>query len=527
MSTILDLRETAPNHWQAKYEGNYGVYTVKIRTDGKRRMSSSCSCPSAYDPCKHIPIVEEAIAERIAKNAGNRQGTKLRVEELLKNCTHEELYTFIVRMAKNNPDLTNAVFLEFAEKIEDEGGNKYVAIIRRGLENIVLGEDGYYDEKGIDLDVLDEWAEKAEQFLHKEKPREAVLIAQAYIEAFVRWLQETVEGDFIDRIPETYWSYPFKILEKAAADPKVEVKALYEYGMAEVAKKKYADLGMEDHFNDLLMILSVRVNPHAFIALQRQLLDRVTDKSSYEAEKILRRIIHCYTQCQEPEKAWNYVEAHIQIARFRRMAVEKRIEEKRFTDAKKLIHDYIATKQHTDRSDIWDEYLLRIAQEERDIPAIRSIAYGFIRQTFNARYYGIYKSAFSAGEWEEAFERLFGHYTSLKSPWHDAAADLLAAEGKAERLLEQVGKHPALEKLEKYHRFFAGLFPEKTLALFRRALDRYAAENTGRTHYEHILTVFEKMQKIPGGDVLVGDMKAHYRVTYKNRRAMVEILNRK
>jgi hypothetical protein len=93
--------------------------------------------------------------------------------------------------------------------------------------------------------------------------------------------------------------------------------------------------------------------------------------------------------------------------------------------------------------------------------------------------------------------------------------------------MEHTGKHLSLEKIEKYHGFFAAAFPEKTLALFRTALDRYAAENTGRTCYEHIVAVFKKMKKIPGGDAVAADMKAQYLVTYKNRRAMIEILSRK
>ncbi|MDR1210743.1 MAG: SWIM zinc finger family protein [Spirochaetaceae bacterium] len=68
MSDILDLRETSPNHWQAKYQGNYGVYTIKIATDGKRRGEFSCSCPSDYYPCKHIP--DEKIPGSAALAAG-------------------------------------------------------------------------------------------------------------------------------------------------------------------------------------------------------------------------------------------------------------------------------------------------------------------------------------------------------------------------------------------------------------------------------------------------------------------------
>jgi hypothetical protein len=184
------------------------------------------------------------------------------------------LCDFIVRLAKNNPDLTSAVFLELAEKIEHERGNKYVSIIRGELANTELDEDEFYNGgETAYIDALDQWAGKAEQYLEEKKPHEAVLIAQAY--------------------------------------------------------------------------------------------------------------------------------------------------------------------------------------------------------------------------------------------------------------MEHIGKHLSLEKMENYYGFFAGAFPEKALGLFRTALDQYAAENTGRTHYERIVEVFRKMEKIPGGAAVAADMKARYLVTYKNRRAMIEILTQK
>ncbi|MDR1231837.1 MAG: metal ABC transporter substrate-binding protein [Spirochaetaceae bacterium] len=531
MSEIIDLRETAPNRWQAKYQGNYGVYTVKIATDGKRRGDFSCSCPSDYYPCKHIAIVERAIAERIAKTAGNRndrEGGKLDVEDLLKRLTHEELFNFTARLIKYNPELTSAVFLEFSEKIGNEKGNKYVAIIREALADIDPGERDYYDENEFNIDVLDQWAEKAEQYLADKKPQEAVLIARAYIEEFAYWLQETADDDLADWIPETCQSRPFEILEKAAADSPVNAKDIYDYCMSEMARERYSGLSMTDCFNGLLMTLSKEIDPEAFIELQLRLLGQVQDKSSYGAEKILNRIIDFYRSCNQSEKAWNYIEENIQIDRFRREVVEKRIEQKKFSEAKKLISNYIDGEQNRYRSDIWDEFLLQIAQAENDIPAIRGVSFSFIKDHFKETYYRIYKSAFSTGEWPEKFEELFQHYTAQKGFWGDnSGADLLAAEGMAERLMGYIEKKLSMENIEKYHRFFAAAFPEKTLALFRKAIDHYAENNTGRTCYERIVSVFNVMEKIPGGGAVTADMKAQYLVRYKNRRAMTEILNRK
>jgi hypothetical protein len=529
MSDIISLRETSSNHWRAKYRGNYGVYTIKIATDGKRRGEFSCSCPSDYYPCKHIPIIEAAIAERMVKNAGSRKTGQDRppdVEDLLKKLTHEELYNFMVRQIKNNPDLTNAVFLEFSEKIGNEKGNKYAAIIHGELENVEPDESEYYDEDAFDIDILDQWAEKAEQYLDKN-PQEAVLIAQAYIEEFAYWLRETVDSDFIDWIPETYQSRPFEILGKAAADPRVNARDIYDYCMREMSRERYSGLYIADYFNDLLMELSEKINPEAFIELQQRLLTGVPDKSSYEAEKILDRIIRFYNSRRQSAKAWIYVEENIQIDSFRQRVIEKRIKQKKFSEAKKLIHDYTGKTQNKYRDDIWDDYLLQIAQAEKDIPAIRDISHSFIKDNFQEKYYRIYKSAFASGEWPVKFEELFRHYETGRNFWENSAADLLVFEKMTERLLEYIGKKLSLENMEKYHTHFAAAFPEKTLSLFRKAVDHYAEKNTGRPCYERIVSMFKKMKKIPGGAAVTADMKAQYIIKYKNRPAMMEILGRK
>jgi hypothetical protein len=474
-------------------------------------------------------MVEEAIAERIAKNANTKKtgkGKEISAGELLKKLTHEELYDFTARVVQNNPDLSNAVLLEFADKIETGRSNKYVPLIRRALESLDFDYDDYYDnEMGPDIDVLDQWFEKARQRLEEKKNPEAVLIAQACIEEYASWLEQT-EGDLIDYISEEYQSIPFEILEKAAAANAINVKDLYDYCMAEMHKEKYAGLYMFEGFNRLLMKVSAKVNPDSFIALQYNLLNKVQDKSSYGAEIILGRIIDFYNSRHQSGKAWNCIEENIQIESFRKRLVEKKIKEKDFAGAKKLVRDYINQDKgyDADRPDYWDAFLLQIAQGEKDIPAIRDVSYSFIKDHFEDDYYRIYKSTFSAGEWAEVYENLLRHYGNKNDFYGNPAADLLAAEGDAERLMEYIKKKLSLENVETYHKFFAAAFPEKTLALFRKAIDHYAEQNTGRSSYERIAALFDKMKKIPRGGAVVNDMKGQYKITYKNRRAMMEVL---
>jgi len=46
---------------------------------------------------------------------------------------------------------------------------------------------------------------------------------------------------------------------------------------------------------------------------------------------------------------------------------------------------------------------------------------------------------------------------------------------------------------------FASDYPEKTLEMFKESLILYADNNTGRSYYEHILSLLKKMSRIKGG----------------------------
>jgi hypothetical protein len=98
------------------------------------------------------------------------------------------------------------------------------------------------------------------------------------------------------------------------------------------------------------------------------------------------------------------------------------------------------------------------------------------------------------------------------------------AENEIERLLNYVEKYLSIDDLERYYKVFASDYPEKTLEMFKEALIRYANNNTGRGYYEQILSLLKKMSKIEGGKKAASDLVADFRLQYKNRRAMMEVL---
>ncbi|MDR3171835.1 MAG: hypothetical protein LBU17_09450 [Treponema sp.] len=448
-----------------------------------------------------------------------------RVPELLQDVSRKELYDFIVRQAQYNPDFTNAILLEFAHTIKNEE-NQYSRIVRQGFKDMHIYLDEYYDED-IVLDILDQWLGKAQAHITEQNYTEAVLICKACIEEFAAWLEHEADDALIDYI-DYYQDKCFEILKKAVVHPEVNAQEFFDYCMTEMKKEKYADTEFFDSFNDVLMCVA-SVNPDAFIALQDTLLSELEDPHDYYVRKIVQRKITVYRTINQPEKAWKLIEEHVQIASFCKELVERYIAEAHFTEAKALIHEYIAHQQvnpYRDFLDEWNDLMLEIAQKEQDVPTIRKLSFGFIERNFKENYFSIYKSTFSAEEWADALEDLVRRYENHTDRFDASIPKLFAAEHDAERLLAYIETHLDIDTFIQYHTVFADLFPEKTLALFRQALDHYVAVHTGRTYYEQTVSYLRKMLTLKDSTALVITMVNAYKSQYNNRRAMIEILDR-
>ena len=526
---IISLQETSANSWQAKYRGNYGTYNIKIKIDGEKMTDFSCSCPSDYYPCKHIDMIKNAIDNRIAENKESSNENSITVEELLKKVTHKELMDFIIRYAKYNPEFTNKILLEFVHKTKTKDENNYSLILRKALKKYHFDNDDIYDyhEDSIEIDILDEWFAKANEYISQNRNDEAIAICKACIEEYAEWKEE-IEDDIIDYIDPIYQEKPFELLKEIVSTPAVNSDELFKYCITEMSKKKYSGTYMYDGFNDLLMEFAGICNATEFIALQDSLLKNITDKSSYEAEKIIERKIAFYKKNNQSEMAWQLVTENIQIEKFRKQVVEQKISDKKFSEAKKMIADYLSAHQNDNfyYHREWNELILDIAQKEVDIPVIRKISFAFIENYFQKKYYRIYKSSFSQNEWENELQNIIAHYEKKGKYFSDSVADVLAEEKDAASLMGYIEKHLSAERMDKYYSHFASAYLKETLDLFQKAINQYAEKNTGRNHYEYIVTLFKKIAHIEGGKEMITTMIFQYKNQYKNRRAMIEILNK-
>ena len=524
MYGIVKLRQIKENEWEAKFQGNYGLYTIKINTDGKKTTYFSCSCPSDYYPCKHIPDVEEAIAKRIANNKKD-ENNKIQLGDFIKDVSAQELREFIITQSENNLELQNAVFLEFFEKIENTNGNKYLIILRKALESVIIDENEYYHEEWLNIDILDQWFEKADKYIERKQYDEAILICKACIEEYSEWLYH-IDADIYNVISYEYQSVPFDIMISALKH--TNKKELFNYCLLEMKKKKYAKTDFFYGFQRIIKKLKASVDTDAFIIKQDEMLNNVKDKSSSEAEKILRQKIYYYRCLSQNKKAWAVIEDNIQIKSFCLKVVKKKISKNMFQEAKELINNYVEsqnkkTNKYSDNT--WNLLLLDIAQKENDYPAIRELLNKINYINFEEKYYKAYKEMFDPEEWNNEREKLLQHYCN-KEYFNKSAAGLLKAENDKEYLKRNIDKLLSLEKLDNY---FKGISPDYDIdvrKMYKKILAFYAENFTGRHFYEHILLLLKRLSGYKDGKETALDIINKFRITYAKRTLMMEVLAR-
>jgi hypothetical protein len=141
------------------------------------------------------------------------------------------------------------------------------------------------------------------------------------------------------------------------------------------------------------------------------------------------------------------------------------------------------------------------------------------------------KKTYSTAEWPELSESLIqkiaGPQKRGSSDKVFVLADIFVEEEQWERLLKQIQVNPYfIGLLDNYSKYLSDRFPNEILECYENALTDLA-KDTGRSVYNQIAKYLRKMEKIADGTEKVGQLIKSFKENYKNRPAMMDVLNKK
>lgn len=540
---VTGLYESSKGKWTALVSGTED-YEVRIQTEGSILRKATCTCPYDAPVCKHIVAVLLAIMEESGtlqdgqtKGAGAKKKAagKNKTPDMgkaLQQLTKEELQNLVQQYAAQSREFRSFLAIHLLSKSNPAGKESYRQLIQHAVKPFVRRGFIEYADSLKAMKPLVELADEADAQLQKGFYREAADISSALIEelaGIIGYMDDS--AGFVTDISSAAFSVLHAVTDSDA--PYSLKEEIFSYALQERKKKKYQGWDWTDDFFELAVAAARdeaqyrQLLQETEASLQQANMKRETWTKEYEIQNWLNRKMAVLAKMGKAGEAQTILQQHLDIPDFRRQAVQQNLAAGRLNEAAALCEE--ALQRKIGQQNLWYEILLGIAQRRKNTEGIRKWALQlFLKTAFALPFFRVYRSTFAPAEWSRQRERLLSAAGEKTGPYYDAfaLAHLYVEEKMWDELLAACQAHPDLERLQQFDSYLLPQFRHEMLWLYEKALVKYAAEKQGRAHYTRIRKVMNGLQKIKGGDELAGRLVQQFRQRYKQRRAMMEELDR-
>lgn len=556
IGAVSELEEDSPGEWTATVEGTEN-YSVEISMDGKEIKSWYCDCPYDGEICKHVVATLLAIRDNEKKvNRSAFSKVKVEVEEavvidetvdiqqLLSFANPQELSQFIYEYASMHSEFKTALLNRFmAKELSATSKEKdYRAEIQSVFNDSYYNRKSRYHNRYDDFDCdwetvfnrMDIFLEKADFFLNVGNIDTTIDIALQTL----RSIGENYEDGLLyndDLYPSDYCEQAGDLLIKVIEHPKTTQKQktaiLQELG--QLAKlSTYRDYDLYD-IDELLMKINLSVQP-AEKALE--LIDKLLEerKDTYDLYQIVLRKVNLLTGLHEEQKAADTVRQYLYLTEIREMEVDKLIASCQYDEAIRLLNEGIEIaekEEHIGTVDEWLKTKLRIYEmTHQTSDVINTCRLLFVSGRDRLEYYSKLKTLVPKEEWKSFLDTMMKEtqFSKYFSFGENDEAEIYVREKDYERLFMLLlsVNYNQLKALMKYAHHLKNTHSEPLIAMYASLLNDYAEQNMGRNHYEFVAQALLCAKKLNGGQEAVKRLVAEFRIKYKRRPAMMEVLAR-
>ena len=80
--------------------------------------------------------------------------------------------------------------------------------------------------------------------------------------------------------------------------------------------------------------------------------------------------------------------------------------------------------------------------------------------------------------------------------------------------------------MQEYESILRKDYPERLLIKYETEVNKMASYTSDRKNYKQLVSLLRRMQKMKGGSKIVEEISEQWRTKYKNRRAMIDELDK-
>lgn len=564
---VSELEEISPGEWTATVEGT-DDYNVEISMDGNEIESWYCDCPYDGEICKHVVATLLAIRDN-RKKAGNSIFSKMKIkaeeapvleeikevgkqpcpslvdiQQLLSFIDPQELSKFICEYASTNLEFKTALSNHFIAKelSLSSKGKDYRIEIQKVFKGFGYHKRSRYHNRYDNYDrdwktifnQMDTFLEKADFFLNLEAMDNSIAIALQVL----RSIGENYDDELLydDGISSSdYCEQAGDLLLKVIEHPKTTQAQKMEIlqGLREIAEISiFREYDLYD-VDELMMQINLSIQP-AEKALE--LIDELLEvrKGTCDIYQLVLRKVNLLLEQNEEQKADDTIRQYLYLTEIRRMEVDKLIARCQYDEAICLLNDGIEIAEremHSGTVGEWLKMKLDIYEiTHRVSEVIDTCRLLFVVGSDKLIYYSKLKTLVPKEQWKSFLDRMMkeAELSDYFSFVGNDKAEIYVKEKDNDSLFSLLSsvRYNQLEALMKYAHYLKDTHSEKLIAIYTFLLNDYAERNLGREHYEFIARVLSCIRKLNGGQAVVKSLVAEFRIKYKRRPAMMEVLGK-
>ena len=527
----VELQNVTDDHIEAIVSGSE-EYEVEIDIYDDNIIDMYCSCPYAkkgYN-CKHMAAVLykwQENKQNLLKqsNSNYSSNSNDNMDNLIKEAKQGEVNEFLGDVLKNDPDLS----MKFRKFINhyDMNINEY----QKEIDQIVrsyLGRDYF-----ISYYQANDFISTMENYIYQDVT--TMIDNGDYLRAFELTCYLFLKvgnvdiddsdggtGSFADLCFET-WN---QILDEV--DEKIEEK-MYNWFIRHL-NGSVVDY-MEDYLESILMQRfkrekflkdKLKYTENRINILKKQPEDWYTD---YKIENWVLNHLDIMDELQYSlDDIYNYCQKYWQYSRIRNYYISICISQKNYNYAIELLNQSLQIDVNTPSFIV--EYrtkLKELYKQTNNDEAYRQQLWQLVTKDKpgNLDNFNELKSLYSNKEWIDIREKIFAALGNS-----DRIDILYEQEKLYDKLLEYVIEKPGLSYLFKYEKVLKEQYPQELLQKYTTELNIEARYTANRRTYQEWVRILKRMTKITGGKEAVQSIVTEWKILYKNRRAMMEELNR-
>lgn len=541
MDVVDSLEELRTNEWEADVMGSDYYHVTVNLGDELSIKSSGCDCP--YDwgvVCKHEVAVFYALREHLQQNRklevtqstnkpSKRKAPRTKQDKIaaiLKQLSHEELKNFVEKSLLLNKPYYDQFMIRFSYLLADKERPKtrYKKIIDRIIKDhgdrygFIEYSSSYAFSNEIDQVELQARAAAEHD---PEEAIEAGLVLIKAMQKVVEMMDDSggISGaimysacaliqDFYDELTEQDQQQTFNRL----------TAMMNEFG--------YDDYGLEEELDTLSVKMA-----DAYPDRQKTMLDALTaeyDKKEgnhWRAEYLLRRRVDLLKRWNHLDEVESVINDHLHIVSFREQRVEQAIANEQFDQARQLIKEglELAVKQHHHGTvNSWKQKLLDIAERTHDTDEIiqfnRQL---FLSSHYERVYYQTLKQHIPKEQWEVYYKELI---EEIPPRDYEAKAVIYNTEKNWAELMKLVQESRSISMIRGWGKELSEHYPAEILQLYQMAIEQ-EAKKTGRAVYQEVVEFLQELSQLTMGKEIARRLIEKFRNQYKNRPAMMEMLN--